>query len=166
MRLMWCTVLSLATTVLLVVPTARAQTSRHVVKAEANSAIVQEIRVLNDRWQNAIDTRNVDQSVAMYGPNAVFMAPNAPKASGAAIRSAWAGMFRTPGMSLKIRPVSITPSEDGTMAYDVGMYEFRSRTPQGRTATDKGKYLVVWTKANGQWKVAADMFNSDLPAAK
>jgi ketosteroid isomerase-like protein len=79
-------------------------------------------------------------------------------------------MFKTPGMSLKIRPVSITPSEDGTMAYDVGTYEYRFRTPQGRAATDKGQYLVVWTRTNGQtngqWKVAADMFNSDLPATR
>jgi len=75
--------------------------------------------------------------------NAVFMAPNAPKATGMAIRSAWAGMFKTPGMSLKISPVSITPSDDGTMAYDVGTYEYRYRSPKGRPATDKGKYLVV-----------------------
>jgi ketosteroid isomerase-like protein len=95
------------------------------------------------------------------------MAPNAPKATGTAIFSAWAGLFKTPGMGLKIHPITITPSDDGTMAYDVGSYEFRYTGPKGRPATDKGKYLVVWTKQpDGEWKVAADMFNSDLPPAK
>lgn len=67
----------------------------------------------------------------MYAPNAVFLAPNAPKASG-----------------------------NETC-------EFRSAGRRGRSETDRGKYLVVWTKQpNGEWKVAADMFNSDLQPAK
>jgi hypothetical protein len=28
---------------------------------------------------------------------------------------------------------------------------------------DRGKYVVVWRKVRGDWKVAADIFNSDGP---
>ena len=28
---------------------------------------------------------------------------------------------------------------------------------------DKGKYLVVWKKEDGKWKLFRDMFNSNLP---
>jgi len=26
---------------------------------------------------------------------------------------------------------------------------------------EKGKYVVVWKKRNGQWKAVADIFNTD-----
>jgi ketosteroid isomerase-like protein len=159
--------LSLVATIPLIGTDARAQMGRRVEKAAATAAVSQQIRALNERWQAAIDARNTDQAVTMYAPNAVFMAPNAPKATGQAIYNAWAGMFRTPGMALKLHPATITPSDDGTMAYDVGTYDFRYKSPRGRPMTDNGKYLVVWMKQpNGEWRVAADMFNSDLPPAK
>jgi ketosteroid isomerase-like protein len=146
--------------------TAGAQmSSRHVEKDAAAAAASQEIRALNDRWQTAIDAKSADRSAAMYAPNAVFMPPNAPKVAGSTIYNAWSGMFKTPGMSLKIHPVTITPSDDASMAYDVGTYEFRLEAPKG-PAADRGTYLVVWQKVNGEWKVAADIFNSDLPAGK
>ena len=37
--------------------------------------------------------------------------------------------------------------------------------PKGTPQTDAGKYVVVWRKVGGEWKAAADIFNSDLPAS-
>ena len=31
------------------------------------------------------------------------------------------------------------------------------------TLVEKGKYIVVWKKEEGKWKIFRDMFNSDLP---
>jgi hypothetical protein len=28
---------------------------------------------------------------------------------------------------------------------------------------DEGKYVVAWKKVDGAWKVAADIFNSNVP---
>ena len=37
---------------------------------------------------------------------------------------------------------------------------------KGKQVNDTGKYVVVFRKqADGAWKVAADIFNSDLPPA-
>ena len=49
------------------------------------------------------------------------------------------------------------------MAYDYGWYTFAFDTDNGRV-TDKGKYIVVWKKVGGAWKVASDIFNTNLPA--
>ena len=40
------------------------------------------------------------------------------------------------------------------MALDRGTY---------RLGEDTGKYVVVWRKIGGEWKAAADIFNSDKP---
>jgi ketosteroid isomerase-like protein len=38
--------------------------------------------------------------------------------------------------------------------------------PDGKAITDHGKDLAVWEKqGDGSWKMVADTFNSDLPAA-
>jgi ketosteroid isomerase-like protein len=31
---------------------------------------------------------------------------------------------------------------------------------------DKGKYIVLWKKEDGKWKLFRDCYNSDLPAVK
>jgi len=40
-----------------------------------------------------------------------------------------------------------------------------SITPQtGQPTTDKGKYVVILKRgSNGQWRLAHDIFNSDMP---
>ena len=37
--------------------------------------------------------------------------------------------------------------------------------PKGTPTIDKGKYIEIWKKqADGSWKLAMDMLNSDLAA--
>ena len=47
----------------------------------------------------------------------------------------------------------------------MGAYEMSFNDPAGKPVSDKGKYVTIWVKQqDGKWKVAVDMFNSDLPA--
>ena len=152
--------------VLVLVTGASACATAGIGSAMNAQADEQAIREADRQWVAAVAARDLDRTVGVDAPNALFMAPNAPQAAGtAAIRSAWAGLFQLPNLSLSFAPTSIRVSRDGTMAYDVGTYSFGFDGPQGRV-NDRGKYLVVWEKVNGQWKVAADMFNSDLPAGR
>lgn len=141
-------------------PGAHAQSSLQTTAASA--AAVKEIKALNTLWQAAIDAKSADRSAGMYARDAVFMPPNAPRATGPGIHAAWTGMFKTPGLALKLHPQTVVASPDGTLAYDIGAYDFTSTTPKG-PVTDHGKYLVAWKKVKGEWKVGADIFNSDLP---
>ena len=41
------------------------------------------------------------------------------------------------------------------------------KDPSGKTISDRGNYITVWKKAaGGKWKVALDIFNSDLAAGQ
>ena len=56
----------------------------------------------------------------------------------------------------------ITPQEIkimGDEAYDYGLYEGRSQNPNGEESSWKGKYVIVWKKINGDWKVYLDIWN-------
>jgi ketosteroid isomerase-like protein len=48
----------------------------------------------------------------------------------------------------------------GHLAVSIGSYHLRLSLAEGRIE-DRGKYMTVWRKIDGQWRVAADMINTD-----
>lgn len=57
----------------------------------------------------------------------------------------------------------VTPEEikiNGDDAYDYGYYEGRTRRRDGSESPFKGKYVIVWKKVNGEWKIYLDIWNS------
>ena len=122
----------------------------------------QTIRGLENDWQRAIATRDVEKIVSIHAPDAVVMMSNSPVASGsAAIRSAYNGLVNTPGLSLTWVPTKIDVVSPN-VATDIGTYTIAYDGPQGRV-TDHGNYTTVWHKIDGQWRVAIDAPVSTTP---
>jgi uncharacterized protein (TIGR02246 family) len=140
--------------------------------AEVNTAAAvdtgadeQAIRGHVDRWLQLVKAKDAAGIAALYAEDGAVMPPNAPIGKGrAAIQQTWASMMRTPGFDLTIAPEQIVVSSSGDMALDRGTYSL-TIAPDGTTQTDTGKYVVVWRKIGSEWKAAADIFNSDLPAS-
>lgn len=123
----------------------------------------QTIRDLDRRWVEAVASIDTISIANLYTADGYFMPPNAPRIDGRdAIRSAWAGMLQGPNVSLTFQPTEIVVAQSADMAYDIGTYNLAMDGPEGRIE-DEGKYVVVWKKMNGEWKVAVDIFNSDKP---
>lgn len=129
------------------------------------SADEQAIRGHIDRWLQLVKANDAAGIAELYAEDGAVMPPNAPIGKGrTAIQQTWASMMRTPGFGLSFVPEQIVVSTSGDMALDRGAYSLTvvaDRTNQ----TDTGKYVVVWRKIGSEWKVAADIFNSDLPAS-
>ncbi len=85
--------------------------------------------------------------------------------SSQAIRDAWQSMMQTPNFDLTFEPETIVVSSSGDMALDRGTYNL-AMNPPGGPVRDSGKYVVVWRKSGDEWKVAADIFNSNQPASQ
>lgn len=140
--------------------------------AEINSAAVadtgadeQAIRGQVDRWHQLMKAKDAAAIAQLYAEDGAVMPPNAPIGKGrTAIQQTWASMMGTPGFGLTITPEQIIVSSSGDMALDRGTYSL-TVAPDGATQTDTGKYVVVWRKIGDEWKAAADIFNSDLPAS-
>ena len=140
--------------------------------AEMNSAAAvdpgadeQAIRGQVDRWLQLVTAKDAAGIAELYAEDGAVMPPNAPIGKGrAAIQQTWSSMMGTPGFGLTFAPEQILVSSSGDMALDRGTYGL-TIAPDGATQTDTGKYVVVWRKIGGEWKVAADIFNSDLPAS-
>ena len=125
----------------------------------------QAIRGQVDQWLKLVKAKDAAGIAALYAEDGAVMPPNGPIGKGhAAIQQTWASMMGTPGFDLTFVPEQILVSSSGDMALDRGTYKL-AVAPNGKAQTDTGKYVVVWRKVGSEWKAAADIFNSDLPAS-
>lgn len=99
-----------------------------------------------------------------YVPDAVVLPPNAEAVRGRKEIVSFFGTF-PPITDMKFDIVEV--GGVGDIAYVYGKYSM-TMTPEGEEPVqDIGKYIEVWKRQrDGSWKVALDIFNSDLPLAE
>jgi len=156
----------------LLLPACQAGTKPANATAEVNStgpvdtgADEQAIRGQVDTWLKLVKAKDAAAIAALYTEDGAVMPPNGPIGKGhTAIQQTWASLLAIPGFDLSFVPEQIIVSSSGDMALDRGTYKL-AVAPKGTPQTDAGKYVVVWRKVGGEWKAAADIFNSDLPAS-
>jgi ketosteroid isomerase-like protein len=138
------------------------------------SADEAEIRKLDKAWSDAASKGigNLDNMVSVYAPNATVVWPDQPPAHGPkAIRKVWKSAFEQfHELHVTFGPVRIGISEAGDMASDFGKVSMawtETKKVKGRTVKQrvkaKAKYLMVWTKVDGAWKVLYDSYNMNAP---
>jgi ketosteroid isomerase-like protein len=123
------------------------------------------IRKADQNWLRVFATKHLDESVGFVLSNGSVLAPNALIATGRdAIGKLFSAFFALPDLKIEWHPVDIGVARSGELGYSTGAYKMSFKDPGGKTVEDHGKYVTVWKKqSNGKWKVAYDIFNSDLP---
>ena len=130
-------------------------------------SVEQLLRGLDADWAKTAAGKDVEQTIAFYSDDAIVFAPNATSAATKeAIRNRWKEMFASPGFVITWKPTRVRVGKSGEMARVSGTYEVTTNDASGKPINDRGKYLEVWEKqTDGNWKCAADMWNSDLAAS-
>jgi len=123
------------------------------------------VRDLDAQWSRVAASKDAESMVSYYAEDAALMPPNAPTEAGKeAIRRFWRSMVASPGFTVAWKATKAEVARSGDLAYVIGTYELTVNDVTGHPVNDRGKYSEVWRKqGDGQWKVVADMFNSDLP---
>ena len=94
-----------------------------------------------------------------YTTDAKFMGSNSPAASGRKnIQPVLASIINSGATKFDLKLTEVWGTEE--LIAEEG--EFTLGTKEG-TQLDKGKYIVLWKKEDGKWKLFRDCFNSDLP---
>ena len=121
------------------------------------------IEAINVRYARYLNGNMPDSLAMLFTDNGVMMPTGGKAVMGRdSIRAAMTAMPLPPGMTLTLSTAEV--SANGPIAVERGTFAF-SVPAQGRTpaATMTGKYLVHWHKVNGEWKMAADIWNDDAP---
>ncbi|MGC2627488.1 MAG: DUF4440 domain-containing protein [Candidatus Udaeobacter sp.] len=136
-------------------------------KPGGTQPVEQLLRGLDGDWAKTAAGKDVEQTIAFYSDDAIVFAPNATSvATKDAIRNRWKDMFASPGFVITWQPTRVKVGKSGEMAWVSGTYESTMNDASGKPMNDRGKYLEVWEKqTDGNWKCAADMWNSNLAAS-
>ena len=128
------------------------------------AAIGAAIDAITPAFFAAIAARDSTTLGNMYADDAHLLAPNMARVDGKdAIRHAWVDFMATPGMELVGTSNTKMISEAGDMVVELGTYVFKFQDKSGKAQADNGKYVTVYKKVNGEWKIVVDTFNSDMP---
>jgi ketosteroid isomerase-like protein len=120
------------------------------------------LRKTTQDWAMACNMKQLDDLVDLYVPDATVLRPNVPAVRGAAaIREFFFGLLDA-GMS-EVEMDSQRAELFGDYGYETGRCKSLVPSSVGKRREDRGKYLVLLNRqANGDWKIVADSWSSDL----
>ena len=137
------------------------------VAAYANAATAgtapdaQAIRAVGTAWNKAYNAGDAAALAALYGEDAVLLAPGAPATrSRSAIARYYAKdapEFAGKGLTTAAGPTSDV-EQSGDLAWESETYKVTDKSGQ---AVDSGKFLTVLQRMHGKWMIIRDTWNSD-----
>ena len=110
-------------------------------------------------WGEEVRRGDSTAMAAHYTSDAIVMPSNSEPVKGNDIVKFWGSVVRMGVKDLKLNITDI--SGDGDVYAETGTLELFGADNK---SLDKGKYVVVWKKENGNWKMYRDIWNSNLPA--
>jgi ketosteroid isomerase-like protein len=117
------------------------------------------LRQATTALETSFNAGEVDNILALYADNSVFMPPNKPLLRGRGpLKSFYDGLLHGGSSNLKLTPADV--AGHGPLAYESGSYSMTN----GQTH-DRGKFLFVFRNLGGSWKIGYASWSSDLPPA-
>jgi uncharacterized protein (TIGR02246 family) len=123
------------------------------------------IKAVNVAWNKDYNAGDGAAVAALYAEDAVLSVPGVPPVRGKEAINAYylkdVPSTLAAGITVADDPVSdVGQSLD--LAWQWGTYR---NTDKAGTVVESGKYLTVFERRGGKWKIVRDMWNSDTPAA-
>lgn len=128
-----------------------------------------DIQAAADAWEAALVAGDVEALVAMNTEDAIVMGPGMPPARGTdELRATYESMVSGVDFqefSIDIERLEV--AESGDIAWGVGTSTARVTLPDGGTAETEDRFAVAFENVDGEWLVAADVWNTvEAPAAE
>jgi ketosteroid isomerase-like protein len=124
------------------------------------------IRAADAAWLKAAQAKDVATEVAVLAPGGMVIRQNQPALDAAAFQAHITKDHAENPKSMSTWTTdSIRVSESGDWAVQTGQYHVTGLGAKG-DGTDSGRFVTIWTKSGGAWKVQQDTSVSTSPASK
>ena len=123
------------------------------------------LRKMTQDWAQACNTKQLDDLLEFYSPDATVLRPNVPTVRGAAaIREFFFGVLEAGLGEVEMEPLRVELL--GDVAFEAGRCKMLVPVAMGKRREERGKYLIIFNRlATGEWKAVADSWSSDLSIA-
>ncbi len=134
-------------------------------KGEPMSRSEAAVRRLTQEWVLACNTRQLDELIELYSPDAVVLRSNLPPIRGTmALREFFYSSLEAGLGEVAVDPLRVDVL--GDLAHEVGRYSALVPGTAGKRREERGKYLWVFAKqTSGDWKLVSECWSSDLTLA-
>jgi uncharacterized protein (TIGR02246 family) len=124
------------------------------------------IRKVTQDWTLACNTKQIDDLMDLYSPDALLLRPNVPPVRSApSIREFFVGVLGAGLGDVEMDAVRVEIFAD--TAYEAGKGKMLVPTVAGKRREERGKYILFLAKqADGSWKILADCWSNDLGVEK
>jgi uncharacterized protein (TIGR02246 family) len=131
-------------------------------KGEPMSRSEAAVRRLTQEWVLACNTRQLDELLDLYAPDALVLRSNLPAIRGAAaVREFFFGALEAGLGEVSVEPMRVEVA--GDLAHEVGRYSALVPGASGKRREERGKYLWVFSKqSSGDWKLISECWSADL----
>ena len=132
-----------------------------LLAATANADAVSDgIKAANAQFGAAAAKGDAAGIAALYTDDALLMPAGSENISGTAgIMKFWQGALGSGVGNVMLKTVEVYGH--GATATEVGEYSLSDKSGK---QLDHGKYVVVWRRVAGQWKLHRDMFSTNVSA--
>ena len=135
---------------------------QETAKSQSAGGVKAAIEAGNKAFEAGMEKGDAAAIAALYSTNAEAFPPNGDVVRGrAAIQKLWQGVHDSGIAGADLDTTEVRA--DGNLAYEVGTYAMKGKDGK---VLDKGKYVVVWIKEGGNWRIHRDIWNTSMPAPK
>jgi uncharacterized protein (TIGR02246 family) len=114
-----------------------------------------DISAVNRQFEDAARTGDLDRLASLYTPDAIALPPDGPLVKGRdAIKQMWGTVAQQIGLK-DVRLATLDFEQAGDTGYEVG-----EATLTVSNGTAVAKFVVIWKKIGGQWRLHRDIWNA------
>ncbi len=114
---------------------------------------------INAKWMEELKNGDSVAIASHYASDGMLLLSNNEPIQGKNILSTWNGVYRAGMTDWKFGTTNLEGNAD--FLIESGTYEIRDTA---KRSIDKGNYVVIWKKQNGEWKVFRDVGVTSIPA--
>ena len=120
-----------------------------------------EIDAANAKWVAAFNKGDAAAVAQLYTEQATALPPGAPMARGrAAIQAFWQGAIQSGGKNASLKTLQLDRFVGGA-AREIGEFSLDALDAQKQPVHVVGKYVVLWRRGDGGWKLDTDIWNTN-----